>query len=147
MLTRYDPFGAMRQLREETNQTFVHTLAANGDGSNVVTKRWTPAVDVKEEDKGFMISADIPGVDPSEIEITMENGILTIRGERKSESTDETGPGFRRVERVHGTFCRRFTLPDMADADAISANGAHGVLEVVIPKKAVVQPKRIPVAT
>ena len=147
MLTRYDPFGAMRQLREEMNQAFGHALAANDDGSNVVTSRWTPAVDVKEEDNRFVICADIPGVEPNDIEVTMENGNLTIRGERKAESKDDSQPGFQRVERVHGTFYRRFTLPDTADAEAISANGAHGVLEIVIPKKAVVQPKRIQVAT
>ena len=147
MLTRYEPFGAMRQLREEMNQAFGQALASNDDGSNVVTSRWTPAVDIREEDDGFVISADVPGVDPHAIEITMEHGSLTIRGERKSETTDEARPGFRRAERVHGTFYRRFTLPDTADADAISANGAHGILEIVIPKKAVVQPKRIRVAT
>ena len=145
MLTRYDPFGAMRQLREDMNRAFGHALADNDDESNVVTSRWVPAVDVKEEPERFLIAADIPGVDPSDIEITMEHGVLTIRGERKVENKDETRPGFRRVERLHGSFYRRFTLPDTADAEAISASGAHGVLEIVIPKKAVVQPKRIQV--
>ncbi len=145
MLTRYDPFGAMRQLREDMNRAFGNALADTDDESNVVTSRWAPAVDVKEEDARFVICADVPGVDPSDIDITMENGTLTIRGERKVETSDEARPGFRRVERVHGTFYRRFTLPDTADSEAISASGANGVLEIVIPKKAVVQPKRIQV--
>ena len=145
MLTRYDPFGAMRQLRDDMNRAFGNALADGDDESNVVTSRWAPAVDVKEESDRFVISADVPGVSPGDIEITMENGNLTIRGERKAENKDESRPGFRRVERVHGTFYRRFTLPDTADAESTSASGAHGVLEIVIPKKAVVQPKRIQV--
>ena len=76
----------------------------------------------------------------------MEEGTLTIKGERHSETKDEDDNGYRRVERVHGTFYRRFSLPDTADAQNISAEGKHGVLEVVIPKMAAVQPKRIKVS-
>ena len=78
--------------------------------------------------------------------VMMENGMLTIKGERSVESAEEGDHGYRRVERVHGTFYRRFALPDSADPDAVSARGANGVLEVVIQKKSAVQPKRIAVA-
>jgi HSP20 family protein len=147
MLTRYEPFGAMRQLREQMNQAFGNALTANDDRSNVATSRWTPAVDIKEEHDQFVICADIPGVEPNDIEITMENGNITIRGERKTESKHDSRAGSERLERVHGSFYRCFALPDTADAQAISATGTHGVLEIVIPKKAAVQPKRIQVGT
>ena len=146
MLTRYEPWSAMRQLQNEVSRMFDNVVAGAEDGSNVVTSRWTPAVDVREDAERFVIDADVPGVEPGDIELTMENGVLTIKGERKLETEDEGGNGYRRVERVHGGFYRRFTLPDTADAEAISANGRHGVLEVVIPKRAAVQPKRIAVS-
>ena len=146
LLTRYEPWSAMRQLQNEMSRVFDNAVAGAEDGSNVVTSRWTPAVDVQEDAERFVITADVPGVDPKDIEVTMENGVLTIKGERKLEAEDEGDNGYRRVERVYGSFYRRFTLPDTADAEAISANGRHGVLEVVIPKRAALQPKRIAVS-
>jgi HSP20 family protein len=112
------------------------------DQSNVVTSQWTPRVDIKEEDNRFVIFADIPGVDPKDIEITMEKGILSIKGERKAETTEQKGK-LTRVERSHGLFYRRFALPDSADAEGIQATGKHGVLEVSIPKRPETAPRRI----
>lgn len=146
MLTRYEPWGAMRQFRDEMNRALGTALTASEDGSSVVTSSWTPAVDVKEEEDRFVIAADVPGVAPEDIEVTMDKGVLTIKGERKLEKKEEGDNGYRRVERMYGTFYRRFTLPDTADAEHISARGKNGVLEVAIPKKATVQPKRISVA-
>ena len=146
LLTRYEPWSAMRQLQNEMSRVFDNAVAGAEDGSNVVTSRWTPAVDIREDTGRFVLSADIPGVEPKDIEITMENGVLTIKGERKLETQGEGDNGHRRVERAYGGFYRRFTLPDTADAEAISANGKHGVLEVVIPKRAALQPKRIEVS-
>ena len=146
LLTRYEPWSAMRQLQNEMARVFDNAVAGAEDGSSVATSRWTPAVDIKEDSERFVITADIPGVEPGEIEVTMENGVLTIKGERTLQSQVEADNGFRRVERAYGSFNRRFTLPDTADAEAISASGKHGVLEVLIPKRAALQPKRISVA-
>ena len=146
LLTRYEPWSAMRQIQNEMSRVLDRAVAGAEDGSNVVTSRWTPAVDIREDTERFTITADVPGVEPDDIEITMENGVLTIKGERKPETRDEGDNGYRRVERVYGGFYRRFTLPDTADAEAVSASGKHGVLEVVIPKRAALQPKRIAVA-
>ena len=143
LLTRYEPWSAMRQLQNEMSRVFDNAAAGAEDGSNVATSRWTPAVDIREDAEQFVIDADIPGVEPGDIEITMENGVLAIKGERKLDDGDN---GLRRVERVYGSFHRRFTLPDTADAEAISAKGRNGVLEVVIPKRAALQPKRIAVS-
>ncbi len=146
LLTRYEPWNAMRQLQNEMSRVFDGAVTGAEDGSNVVTSRWTPAVDIRENSEQFVITADIPGVEPKDIEVTMENGVLTIKGERKLEARDGGDNGYRRVERAYGSFYRRFTLPDTADAEAIAASGKHGVLEVVIPKRAALQPKRIAVS-
>lgn len=113
-----------------------------GDQSHVVTSQWAPQVDIKEEDQRFVIYADVPGVDPAEIEVSMEKSLLTLKGERKNESAGEQGR-LTRGERAHGVFYRRFALPDSADAEGITASGRHGVLEIVIPKQAATTPRRI----
>ena len=146
-LTSYEPWNLLDRFNQQLNQLAYNDKSlANGDSdySNVVTSHWRPAVDIKEEAERFFITADLPGVDPKDIDITMENGILTIKGERKSEVRDEK-EGYKRVERVSGTFYRRFSLPDTADAERIEAKGNHGVLEVVIPKHEKVQPRKIEV--
>ena len=115
-----------------------------GEGSNIVTSDWAPVVDIKEETDRFVLHADLPGVEREAIDITMEDGVLSIRGERKLEEAGENGQ-YKRVERAHGTFYRRFSLPDTADSEAISARCKNGVLEVVIPKREQVKPRRIEV--
>ena len=147
LTTRYEPWSGIRQLREEMSRALGQVLDGSDDDSNVVTSRWIPAVDIKEEGERFVICADVPGVDPKNIDVTMESGMLTIKGERKLETKEEGDNGYRRVERLYGSFYRRFSLPDTADAEKISAKGKNGVLEVVIPKKETVQPKRITVAS
>ncbi len=116
------------------------------DQSNVVTSQWAPQVDIKEEEDRFLILADIPGVDPKDIEITMEKGILSLKGQRTDESIQLKGK-LTRVERSHGTFYRRFALPDSADPNGIKASGRHGVLEILIPKRPESAPRRIQVGS
>lgn len=106
------------------------------------TSAWVPRVDVREEADRFVILADLPGVDPAGIEVQMDKNVLTLKGERKSE-TKEDGAKFTRVERRYGSFERRFTLPESADAEGISAAGKNGVLEISIPKKPELAPRRI----
>lgn len=103
-----------------------------------------PAVDVYEEKDRFVVKADLPGVQPDEIEVTAEKGILTLRGERKSEKR-ESHEGYERLERVSGSFARRFQLPENVQAEAIKAKFTHGVLEVTIPKQPEVAAKRVTV--
>jgi HSP20 family protein len=143
-LVRYEPWGLVNQLHNELNRLFDRGYAGQDQESGVTASDWIPAVDIKEEDNRFLIHADVPGVDPKEIEITMEDGILTLKGERKSETREERD-GYRRVERVSGQFFRRFTLPDTADAEGVSAKGVNGVLEISIPKQPKAQPRRITV--
>lgn len=143
-MTRYDPWRSMDDWRQEMDRVFHPLLQRDDDTSRVVGGDWVPAVDIKDEDNKYVIRADIPGVKPEDIEVTMDNGVLTIRGERRFEETEEK-ENFKRIERSHGIFYRRFTLPDDTDAEAIEATGKDGVLEVTIPKTAERHSKRIEV--
>ncbi len=131
-------------LQDEIKQVFDRFFgdAADTDASSVVTSQWVPRVDVKEEQDRFVIYADLPGVDPASIEVNMDKGLLSIRGERRAEDKSE-GERYSRVERAHGVFYRRFALPESANPDGISATGRNGVLEIAIPKRPESTPRRI----
>ncbi len=105
---------------------------------------WTPATDIHDDGDRFVLRSDLPGLRADDIEITVEDGTLSIKGERKFEREEENG-NFRRFERVEGSFERNFSLPETADPEQISASSKDGVLEVVIQKRATSQPKRITV--
>ena len=141
-IVRYEPWGLLNQLQRELK--FSQDDKA-GEGS-IATAEWAPAVDIREEADKFVIHADIPGVKPENIEVSMEAGVLTVKGEKESEVKTEK-EGYKRVERVSGSFYRRFSLPDSADGDAINAKCKHGVLEIVIPKREAIKPKRINVTS
>ncbi len=106
---------------------------------------WTPAVDIHEAEDHYRLTMDIPGVVPEEIEVSMEDGVLEISGERKVVDAENEKRDYSRRERFQGAFRRSFKLPEMADDTEISAATNHGVLEVVIRKRAALQPRRIPV--
>ncbi len=142
-ITRYNPWNLPARVPNEFRELFEKFFnEEQQDQSNVVTSQWAPHVDIKEEPGRFVILADIPGVDPKDIEVHMEKGILSIKGERKTEAKEENEK-FTRVERSRGVFYRRFALPDSADAEGITATGKHGVLEIVIPKRPETTPRRI----
>ena len=142
-LRRHNPWSLFDQLQHEINQSHGYSTKTE-DNADVVTSDWAPAVDIKEEDNRYLLVADIPGVDPKDIEIHMENGILTIRGERESAKKTER-EGYKRIERQHGAFYRRFTMPDSVNADGIEATNKNGVLTVSIPKQEAKQARRITV--
>jgi len=109
-----------------------------------VTTEWVPAVDIIEEKDRFLLHADVPGVTPEDVEITLEKGVLTVSGVRNAGVLSDN-IDVRRSERRVGRFSRRFTLPETTDADRVSAKVSSGILEVVIPKLPEVQPRRITV--
>lgn len=116
-----------------------------GDSELVpAAKSWTPRVDVEETDKEILVKADLPGVDPKNVEISIENGVLTIRGERREEKEDKK-KNYHRLERFAGSFYRAVPLPPAADADNVTATSANGVVTVAIPKRAEAMPKKITV--
>ncbi|HHS83753.1 MAG TPA: Hsp20/alpha crystallin family protein [Gammaproteobacteria bacterium] len=137
----YQPWNTLDQMRREMDKVFA-SYADRDEGSSVVAADWLPAVDVREDPERFVIVADVPGVEPKDIDINMENGVLTISGKKEVESEEEL-KNYKRVERARGSFYRRFTLPESADAEKISAKFTNGVLEIVIPKQERVQPRKI----
>ena len=141
-LTRYEPWFLINRLQRDLDRLFT-APAAQDEPQHEVTD-WVPPVDIREEEKQFLIHADLPGVEPKDIDVTLEKGELTIRGSRVLENRDERN-GFRRVERTSGQFYRRFSLPDTADSQSVKARFNNGVLEVAIPKQAQVLPRRIQV--
>jgi len=143
-LRRYEPWSGLSHLHNEMDRLFSRYTPQSSEDTSISTCDWTPAVDVKEDDDRFLILADVPGVDPKAIHVHMDKGVLTIEGKREDETREEK-EGYKRVERVYGSFMRRFTLPDTADADNIKAESKNGVLEISIPKKAAEQPRRIKV--
>lgn len=145
MNTRYEPWSLLNVLQRELDRAAETGRGAAENPSTVATAEWTPAVDIKEEADRYVLIADLPGVSPEQIDVTMENGILTLRGERTTEAAAQR-EGYKRIERINGTFYRRFSLPDTADAEGISARCNNGVLEISIPKKSQLQPKRIRVS-
>lgn len=138
-VVRYEPWALVNRLQKDIDRLFGAPIATAADSG-----AWLPPVDIHEETGRYVVYVDLPGVDPKGVEITSEQGVLTIRG-RREETQRENGEGYRRVERIKGEFERRFSLPDTADAQGIRARAANGVLEVTIPKLAQVQPQRISV--
>jgi HSP20 family protein len=149
-ILNYRQFPAQTRMQNEIRQAFNRLFDGNlfeqdeSDDSSVVTSQWVPRVDVKEEQDRFVLYADLPGIDPDEIEVSMDKGILTIKGERSSESSEQTDR-FSRIERRYGSFYRRFALPDSADPQGIQAHGRNGVLAITIPKRPEAAPRRIQV--
>ena len=139
-VVRYEPWSLVNRFQRDIDRLFGAPQAATAADSGA----WLPPVDIHEEDNRFRLHVDLPGVDPKAVEITSEQGVLTIRG-RREDTKREDRDGYRRVERVTGEFQRRFSLPELADVQNIKAKSAHGVLEVTIPKLAQVQPQRITV--
>ena len=128
----------------EINQLLQNRFSVSDGDARTNGNKWLPPVDITEEAERYVIQADIPGVAPDAIEITTDNGVLTLQGNRQEVRTENTA-GVSRAERVSGSFYRSFTLPDGVDVERIVARGAHGVLEISIPKVTKVQPRRIEV--
>lgn len=140
-LVRYEPWTVVNRLHHQLDQLFGDAFGAP-EASSSRNVAWMPSVDVHEEKDRFVVRADLPGVESKDIEVTAEDGVLTIRGERHIERR-ENEQGFERLERASGTFMRRFTLPEAAQAEGIKAKQVNGVLEVSIPKQPKVEPRRI----
>ena len=137
---RYEPLALHRDLWNEFNRYF--DRAASNDASTGATADWAPAVDIEEYGDHFKLYVDVPGIDPSAIELTLENTVLTISGSRERPVAGEDVER-RRTERQTGRFFRRFTLPDSADTESVTARGQHGVLEISIPKRQAAASRRI----
>lgn len=143
---RYRPDRSLQLLNQLLREPGVDNIFGNTAATSEpdALTDWLPAVDINEEAQRFVLHADLPGVDPENIEVTMEDGVLTVQGSRTTVTTD-AADNYKRYERVSGKFLRRFALPDTANGEEITATTKQGVLEVIIPKQHKVQPRKISV--
>ncbi|HNP72757.1 MAG TPA: Hsp20/alpha crystallin family protein [Kouleothrix sp.] len=141
-VTRWDPWNEMLSLREAMSQlmeeSVVRPSAARGQG-------FVPALDVSETEDGYLVEAAVPGLKPEDLEITLENNVLTIKGQTRQESEDKQR-SYHRIERRFGSFQRTIGLPTTVKADAIQAKLEHGVLKLDIPKAEEIKPRKIAVS-
>ncbi len=145
-VVRQNPWSLMPRLQDEINRLF-GSMGENNDSSSA-TAAWVPPVDIHEYGDRFEFYVDLPGVDPSKVELTLEGGVLTLSGQRPDEIADDRSHDiqYRRNERSHGHFYRRFVLPDTADSQGVNASGKNGVLTVTIAKHAKAMPRRIQIS-
>ncbi|HUN62843.1 MAG TPA: Hsp20/alpha crystallin family protein [Candidatus Sulfotelmatobacter sp.] len=141
-LTQFQPFRGVSSLQEQINRLFSETFERGTDEANLTA--WAPAVDIFETEQSLVVKADIPDIKPEELDIRVENNILTIRGERKFEKQVNEN-NYLRVERAYGSFSRSFSLANTVNAEAIQADYKNGVLTLTIPKREEAKPKQIKV--
>src|SRR3954454_7048609 len=143
-LIRWEPAREVASLQQEMNRLFSSFFDApsGGAGNGETVRRWVPAMDLVETDDSFVLKADLPGLDEKDVKIEVEDGVLTVSGERKAEH-EEKREGYYRVERAFGSFGRSLTLPQGVSAEAIAADFTDGVLEVRIPKPEEKRPHRV----
>lgn len=139
MLTRLDPFRDLARLQSEMSRLFDERSYGAGESVG-----WTPAVDIYEDDEAVTVRFELAGVDPKDVDVRFENGVLTLRGERKLEKEDKRD-NYHRIELGYGTFTRSFSLPGTVDPTSIRAEARNGMLSVVLPKRAEAKPRSIQV--
>ena len=147
-IVRWEPFRDLMSLQERMNRLFDESFrsrAGAGAGHEedwALGGSWAPAVDIYEHEGNIVLKAEIPGIDPKEVDVRVENNVLTLRGERKID-TEVKRESYHRVERAYGTFSRSFTLPNVVDTEKIKAEYRDGVLRVTLPKREEAKPKQI----
>lgn len=141
-IIRWDPFRDMVTLREKMNRLFEDTVAARAEEKDLGAGTWAPAVDIYETSEELVLTAEVPGIDEKDIEIKIEDNLLSLRGERKFEKETKED-NFHRIERSYGSFYRAFTLPGSIDADKVQAEHENGVLKIVMPKRQELKPKTV----
>ena len=146
-LIRWEPTRELASLQTEMNRLFGNFFepTTGSNGGNRVFRRWSPAMDVVETDDHYVLRADLPGLSEGDVKIEVEDNVLTVSGERKSNH-EETKQGYYRVERSYGHFSRTLTLPEGVDADSINATFDRGVLEVKVPKPEQRKPRKVEIS-
>jgi HSP20 family protein len=144
-ITRWEPFRELTRIQDEFNRLFDDRLYRyRGGQEEELGSAFLPAIDVYEDHEALTMTAELPGIEPKDVDLRIENGVLTLKGERKLEK-EEKKENYRRVERSYGTFMRTFTLPTTVDGDKVKAEFKNGVLKVMLPKKEESKPKSIKV--
>jgi HSP20 family protein len=143
-ITRYDPFRDLRALQDEVNRLFSSSLTRDFGDEGLSRGAWAPSVDIYENKDNVVLEAELPGMNREDFELTVENNVLTLRGERRFEKRDE-GDNYHRVERAYGQFTRSFTLPQTVSPENATAEYKNGVLRVMLQKREEVKARRIEV--
>lgn len=147
-IVRYDPFRELRGLQDEMNRLFSSTFSrgSSNDGDQIMRGSWNPSVDIFENQNQIVLEAELPGMKPEDVEISIENNVLTLHGERKFEKKDEND-NFHRVERSYGSFTRSFTLPPTVGSENATAEFENGILRLTLAKREEAKPRRIEIKT
>ena len=144
-LTRWNPLRELEEFQNRILSAFNAASSRRGNGQESLTMaEWMPVVDISEDDKEYVITAELPEVKKEDVRVTVENGVLTITGERKFEK-EEKNKKWHRVERAYGSFARSFALPDDGDAAKVNAEFKDGILKVHVAKSEAARPKQIEV--
>ncbi|WP_447980549.1 Hsp20/alpha crystallin family protein [Candidatus Nitrospira bockiana] len=144
-LVKWDPVRELEEMSERLNRLFGRSLGGRQNGKEMLTVAdWSPDVDITETDAEYVIHAELPGLKKDDVKITLQDGVLTLQGERKYEK-EEKGRRYHRVERSYGRFMRSFTMPDSIDESKVSAEFKDGVLQIHVPKSEKAKPKAIEV--
>jgi HSP20 family protein len=143
-IVRYDPFRDLRTLQEEVNRLFSTNLTRAFGDEGIGRGAWAPSVDIYENKDQIVLEAELPGMRQEDFDLSIENNVITLRGERKFEKVDETD-NYHRVERSYGSFTRSFTLPQTVSAEGATADYSNGVLRVTLPKREETKARRIEV--
>ena len=141
-IVRWDPFREMGTLHDRMSRLYDEVWGRGRREDESVTGNWMPSVDVKETKDALEISTELAGIDPKDVEVTVENGVLTLKGSRNFEKAVE-GETYHRVERAYGSFERSFTLPTNVESDKINATYHHGVLHLTVPKREEAKPRSV----
>jgi len=140
-LVTYDPFRELRALQDEVNRVFSSSFSRSGE-TELMRGAWSPNVDIFENKDQIVLEAELPGMKPEDVDISIENNVLTIHGERKFEKKDE-GDNYHRIERSYGSFTRSFTLPPTVSSENVDATFENGILRLTLAKREEAKPKRI----
>ncbi|GKS58499.1 molecular chaperone [Nitrospira sp.] len=143
-LVRWDPFRELEEMSDRLNRVFARPAARPSGKETLTVADWIPTVDISETDGEYLIKAELPEVKKEDVKVSVEDGVLTIQGERRQEK-EEKGRKFHRVERSYGSFVRSFTLPESVDEGAVKAEYKDGILNLHLPKTEKVKPKAIDV--
>ena len=141
-ITRYDPFRDLKSLQDEVNRLFSTNFSRSFGDESFARGAWTPNVDIFENKDEIVLEAELPGMNREDFDLTIENNVLTLRGERRFEKRDEAD-NYHRVERAYGAFTRSFTLPQTVSAENAAAEYKNGVLRVTLRKREEVKARRI----
>jgi HSP20 family protein len=147
-IVRWEPFRDLVSIQDRMNRIFDDAFRGARTGSEddwALGGTWAPAVDIFEKDGSIVLKAELPGVDPKDVDVRVENNVLTLRGERKFEN-EVKREHYHRVERAYGTFSRSFTLPNVVDTEKIKAEYKEGILQVSLPQKEEAKPKQISIS-